>query len=855
MISGAACAAADVDVEETLAGESEIVAKESEPISLSAAPEPSLQLCTRPLDSGTAHRSRNGVGLHGRWDPGLHYGDFEPSEVPRRFQLAGITRGGQPIDDVRVHGRRLHGRFRNGPLLGDADWVGAVLNVYLLCTDSEEAETRFQARIDRVSPSGYELKIRDAARSSDLGEAAWRPACAASLEDPEAIWAVPFAEVWDKDGTRSSSSASFTFACPTSAIIKCDAMGYGDGAQTSPLRQTCTRMVRADYSGNNDPATIDGVLIDVEDNQGIQVRELEGDDPVPDLEAVWGPTGAICRNYPRIPGDRDPLPGLSKCSPADAAPDPSRPDLIRSWSCGPGSMCRQYSSAFVKNWPASGSGGLTQWSDVIVVNPNPTAATVKLSVIPTGGGAPLPGALTVTIAGFGTYRSYGDARWRAIDGKPTDENRPSSGWIALASNKPVVATHRTVLRTEGTWNAPARLIEDEPFLTSPQRRLFSSFYLKNWPEAGGKTQWSNVVVNNPAKSPVSIQVRIHGVDGSLHAFNRTLAARGVWNSYGDSDWLAVPNNNLARTAALGWVEIRATEPVVATNRVVHRSGSTYNAPVALLDDLAFSGASAAAKRLAVSEFRRNIPATGTKTEWSSLVVNNPHPEAVTITVTVHRNDGSGDLGSFTKVIPGSGAWNAYGDPDWTSIPATASGGRSTGWVEISASRPVFGTNRMVLRDGGALSSPVAQFNDDLLATPSSRGLVSGLYIKNWPGGEGLTQWSAPVINNPSAEPVMLRVQLRMPDGAPLDELTREIRAKGSWDAANDPGVPGDPGWFQRAESDGANHRSLGTIAISAPRPLIATNRITLRQGTTADAPIVLYEAAPFVGTAFALPDN
>ncbi|WP_437685187.1 ADYC domain-containing protein [Sorangium sp. So ce176] len=867
--AGAACTAVDVDVdvEETLAGESELGAKGpakdppievvvSWPIAIQLVPPlgTSLATCTRPrskpadpsVDSPAGdpilqspnHRSRNGIDLHGRWDPGSSYDELEQSEVPTHFRLAEITKGGRRVG-AHVEKGKLMGSFDNGARLVDADWAGAELKVDLLCVDG--GWQTFPARIGGVSATGdgYDVEIQDPDRA-ERGEASWRPACRATLEMPEASWATPFAEVWDERGTRSSSTAHFTFACATSAIIKCDRMGYidvPDNDDAQRLRQACTRMVRADFSGKDRSATAEGTLIDVEDNRGIQVREQGDHVPVLPLEAVWSPDGAICQNHWRIAGHPNNYGGApTTCSAEDAALDPSRPHLIRSWSCRPGSLCeRQYSSVFLKNWPAP--GGLTQWSNVTVVNPNAAEATVKLTVFPTGGGAPL-GAVLIKIPAAGAYSTYGDPRWNAIDDGDLLSDR-ASGWIALSSDMPVVATHRTSLRAGNTWNAPARLVEDEPFLTSPSRRLFSSYYLKSWPEAGGRTQWSNVVVNNPATKPVSITVRIHGVDGSLHELDRALPARGVWNSYGDSDWLAVPNTP-TKTGALGWVEIRSDEPVVATNRIVHRDGATYDAPVALLDDVGFAGATSAAKELAASSFLRNIPATGTMTQWSSLIVNNPHPEQVTLTVTVHRNGGGAALRSFTKVIPSFGAWNAYGDPDWTSVPATGSGGRSAGWVEISADLPVFGTNRVVLRDGSTLSSPVALFNDEPLVAPSSDSLVSWPYIKNWPGGEGLTQWSAPVVNNLGGQSATMRVKVWTTDGDLLGELTPTIPAKGSWDAATD------LDWDALPHTDGANRRSLGWMTLIPSTPLIATNRLTLREGTTADAPIVLYDATPFV---------
>lgn len=80
------------------------------------------------------------------------------------------------------------------------------------------------------------------------------------------------------------------------------------------------------------------------------------------------------------------------------------------------------------------------------------------------------------------------------------------------------------------------------------------------------------------------------------------------------------------------------------------------------------------------------------------------------------------------------------------------------------------------------------------------------------------------------------------DGSPLGELTPTIAARGTWDAASD------LAWRDLPHTEAANLRSLGWVEIIPEAPVIATNHLTQRRGTTADAPIVLHDATPFVGT-------
>jgi hypothetical protein len=56
-------------------------------------------------------------------------------------------------------------------------------------------------------------------------------------------------------------------------------------------------MVRADYGGDDRPATRDGTVIDAYDRFGIQMPEAT--DAMP-FEAAWGRNGAVCVAHPRI---------------------------------------------------------------------------------------------------------------------------------------------------------------------------------------------------------------------------------------------------------------------------------------------------------------------------------------------------------------------------------------------------------------------------------------------------------------------------------------------------------------------------------------------------------------------------
>lgn len=160
-------------------------------------------------------------------------------------------------------------------------------------------------RIDRIltdphRPEGdvvlYDLSVAD-----DAGD--WRAVCA-----PEGDGA-PHAVL--QPGERGR----IAIYCTAGNLGKCIRLGYRpwasvEGVALEPYWQACTRMLRADYCGNDQPTTRDGMLIDIYDTLGIQEPQ-----PTKGLhfEAAWGPEGALCVNHPRVPQHGSLKAIVSKC--------------------------------------------------------------------------------------------------------------------------------------------------------------------------------------------------------------------------------------------------------------------------------------------------------------------------------------------------------------------------------------------------------------------------------------------------------------------------------------------------------------------------------------------------------------
>jgi ADYC domain len=137
-------------------------------------------------------------------------------------------------------------------------------------------------------PGGEVVLYRLSALDPDSGKT--YSLCKADAKGREAGFPVP-------DG-----AGGFSITCTSGAEAKCILMGYrpwevrGDGVPMRQLHQACVHLIRADYGGDNRPATRDGTMIDIYDRFGIQSPS----DTSMTFEAAWGVDGAVCVAHPRF---------------------------------------------------------------------------------------------------------------------------------------------------------------------------------------------------------------------------------------------------------------------------------------------------------------------------------------------------------------------------------------------------------------------------------------------------------------------------------------------------------------------------------------------------------------------------
>jgi len=252
----------------------------------------------------------NGVGVNGVGVNGVGVNGVGVNGVG----VNGVGVNGVGVNGVGVNGTSLKGTATDGQSFDGDDFVNATLTAYL--ADGSTISLRVtDATQSATDPEIWLYTIR-----YKLGNS-WNYLCGLDAQSTP-IPAIAHAGRWDLSAGTStggdwiSDPTMFTFACRGSTVAKCTELGYkpwkttqecsGSTCQTHSLRawhQACTRMLRADYCGDGQTHTMNGVPINVWDDRGIQAQDLVPSDWENDAE--WGPDGAICVSDYRLTNTGD----------------------------------------------------------------------------------------------------------------------------------------------------------------------------------------------------------------------------------------------------------------------------------------------------------------------------------------------------------------------------------------------------------------------------------------------------------------------------------------------------------------------------------------------------------------------
>ncbi len=225
--------------------------------------------------------------------PGDEAGDELGQAQQESTSLNGTSLNGTSLNGTSLNGTSLTGTAisatsTTGPPLSGSGVVGSTWN------GTASNGTTIKLRIDTAlqgTGTNADLWFYGVSYQTATG---WSPLCGLDTANVP-IKAVTVAGKWSATAADtayySSSSTSFTFACRAKTIAKCVELGYKTFQGRTTQLTSCVRLLRGDYCGSGTAYTVDGTLLNLYDNVGVQA-----DTQVWSPEAEWTPTGARCIN-------------------------------------------------------------------------------------------------------------------------------------------------------------------------------------------------------------------------------------------------------------------------------------------------------------------------------------------------------------------------------------------------------------------------------------------------------------------------------------------------------------------------------------------------------------------------------
>lgn len=202
------------------------------------------------------------------------------------------SRAPAAVASVAAEGTQFRLTLADGRILRSPDLVGAVL---IVATETGLRRVRLTAVERDPRASSGDVWLHDIVIEHPDGSSV--NLCE---PDPDGRRAgFPLASRLNPDGgTETTPQDQFDVVCTAGARGKCVRFGYRPWEPAeADLYNACVRMVRADYCGNGDGTTRDGMLIDMFDDRRIQVADNL---PTQEFEAGWAPQGAVCVHHVRV---------------------------------------------------------------------------------------------------------------------------------------------------------------------------------------------------------------------------------------------------------------------------------------------------------------------------------------------------------------------------------------------------------------------------------------------------------------------------------------------------------------------------------------------------------------------------
>jgi len=369
-----------------------------------------------------------------------------------------------------------------------------------------------------------------------------------------------------------------------------------------------------------------------------------------------------------------------------------------------------HSPLVVRNWP-SGKEGYTQWSDIMLFNPNSDEIRVKFSVFHEKegkNGVPLK-EFTKTIPAHGWLNTYGMDEWKNLEANyPTSEIKAAVS-ITGPINKPFVGMSRwKLIQGKDSHTNPTISTIDTPLL-SLENKLFYPLALRNWPSgSAGLTQWTDLILYNPNNEAVSvsIDIRENNRTSSSPQSDRpiiiAIRPHGYYGTYG-TGWLAIPRAEpeSGQTNANVSINVAGIYGIVGIARWRLVTGDTATGHLQSLSDTPLMGESKV-NEVAFPLIARGIP-TGMNGNnlWNDTAIYNPSdtPNTVLFQLYSSRESNNFKNGSvlriFKQTIAPHDYLNTYGLGQWHALPTNnADPVFSQSSLVIQSESPVYSIERM-----------------------------------------------------------------------------------------------------------------------------------------------------------------
>ena len=235
--------------------------------------------CASPSDDMVGEITQNGISMNGISMNGISMNGTN---------LSGATITGVGVNGTSSSGKALQAGSASAPPLSGVSLVGSTWTA--TASNGAMVKLRIDSAMAGATPN-TDLWFYGMSYQTSTG---WSPLCGLDLL-AQPIQAVSVAGVWSTVGSDTASygpsTAQFTLACRYRTIAKCVELGYKTFKGYTNQLTSCVRLLRADYCGTGKANTIDGTMLNLYDNVGVQA-DTQAWFP----EAEWTPSGARCIN-------------------------------------------------------------------------------------------------------------------------------------------------------------------------------------------------------------------------------------------------------------------------------------------------------------------------------------------------------------------------------------------------------------------------------------------------------------------------------------------------------------------------------------------------------------------------------